>query len=45
MQESFGMILLSIVGGSRANLAWIPMIKLFIEHRIDVIRRRYDFLS
>src|SRR6266403_579046 len=43
MQESFGMILLSIVGGQPRALGLIPMIKLFIEHRIDVIRRRTIF--
>src|SRR6202011_2941832 len=43
MQESFGMILLSIVGGQPRELGLIPMIKLFIEHRIDVIRRRTVF--
>jgi DNA gyrase subunit A len=43
MQESFGMILLSIVGGQPRELGLIPMIKLFIEHRVDVVRRRTIF--
>src|SRR6266851_1694526 len=43
MQDSFGMILLSIVGGQPRELGLIAMIKLFIEHRIDVIRRRTIF--
>src|SRR5438552_11341408 len=43
MQESFGMILLSIVGGQPRELGLIAMIKLFIEHRVDVIRRRTIF--
>jgi DNA gyrase subunit A len=43
MQESFGMILLSIVAGQPRELGLIPMIKLFIEHRVDVIRRRTLF--
>src|SRR5260370_37217428 len=43
MQESFGMILLSIVSGQPRELGLIAMIKLFIEHRIDVIRRRTIF--
>jgi len=43
MQESFGMILLSIVGGQPRELGLIPMIKLFIEHRVEVIRRRTIF--
>src|SRR6202163_1137021 len=40
MQESFGMILLAIVGGQPRELGLIPLIKLFIEHRVEVIRRR-----
>lgn len=40
MQESFGMILLSIVAGQPRELGLIEMIKLFIEHRVDVVRRR-----
>src|SRR6202167_1154911 len=40
MQESFGMILLSIVAGQPRELGLIPMIKLFIDHRVEVIRRR-----
>ncbi|MGB2628798.1 MAG: DNA gyrase subunit A [Candidatus Acidiferrum sp.] len=43
MQESFGMILLSIVAGQPRELGLIPMIKLFIEHRVDVVRRRTIF--
>ena len=43
MQESFGMILLSIVGGQPRELGLIPMIKLFIEHRMEVVRRRTIF--
>jgi DNA gyrase subunit A len=40
MQESFGMILLSIVAGQPRELGLIPMIKLFIDHRVEVVRRR-----
>jgi DNA gyrase subunit A len=40
MQESFGMILLAIVAGQPRELGLIPLIKLFIEHRVDVVRRR-----
>ena len=43
MQESFGMILLSIVAGQPRELGLIPMIKLFIDHRIEVVRRRSAF--
>ncbi len=43
MQESFGMILLAIVGGQPRELGIIPLIKLFIEHRVEVVRRRTLF--
>jgi len=43
MQESFGMILLSIVAGQPRELGLIPLIKLFIEHRMEVVRRRTIF--
>src|SRR2546423_4135081 len=43
MQESFGMILLSIVAGQPRELGLIPMIKLFIEDRVEVVRRRSAF--
>src|SRR5271169_5812027 len=43
MQESFGMILLSIVAGQPRELGLIPLIKLFIEHRMEVVRRRTLF--
>ena len=35
MQESFGMILLAIVGGQPRELGLIPLLKLFIEHRAE----------
>jgi DNA gyrase subunit A len=40
MQESFGMILLAIVAGQPRELGLIPLIKLFLEHRRDVVLRR-----
>jgi len=43
MQESFGMILLSIVGGQPRELGLLPMLHLFIQHRVDVVRRRTEF--
>ncbi|MGC1290189.1 MAG: DNA gyrase subunit A [Candidatus Acidiferrales bacterium] len=43
MQESFGMILLSIVAGQPRELGLVEMIKLFIEHRVDVVRRRTQY--
>jgi DNA gyrase subunit A len=43
MQESFGMILLAIVAGQPRELGLIALLKLFIEHRIDVVRRRTQY--
>lgn len=43
MQESFGMILLAIVGGQPKELPLVDLLKLFIEHREDVVRRRTQF--
>jgi DNA gyrase subunit A len=43
MQESFGMILLSIVGGQPRELGLVPLLKLFIDHRVEVVRRRTQF--
>jgi DNA gyrase subunit A len=43
MQESFGMILLSIVGGQPRELGVLEMLQLFIQHRVDVVRRRTEF--
>ena len=44
MQVSFGVIMLSIVHGQPRELGIIELIKRFIEHRVDVVRRRTDFL-
>ena len=43
MQESFGMILLAIVANQPRELGLLEMIKLFIEHRVDVVRRRTQY--
>src|SRR5271155_4627953 len=43
MQESFGMILLAIVAGQPRELGLIALLRLFIEHRVDVVRRRTQF--
>jgi len=40
MQESFGMILLAIVAGQPRELGLVPLIKLFLDHRRDVVVRR-----
>jgi DNA gyrase subunit A len=43
LQISFGIINLSIVNGQPRELSLISTIKYFIEHRVDVVRRRTDF--
>jgi DNA gyrase subunit A len=43
MQESFGMILLAIVAGQPRELGLLDLLRLFIEHRIDVVRRRTQY--
>ncbi|HKE06420.1 MAG TPA: DNA gyrase subunit A [Candidatus Acidoferrum sp.] len=40
MQESFGMILLAIVGGQPREMGLLEFIRLFIDHRRDVVTRR-----
>jgi DNA gyrase subunit A len=44
MQVNFGAIMLSIVNGQPRELGLIDLIKRFIDHRIDVVRRRTDYL-
>src|SRR5436305_7626539 len=44
MQESFSMILLAVVNGQPREMGLIPAIKYFIEHRVDVVRRRTAYL-
>jgi len=44
MQVNFGVIMLSIVNGQPRELGLIAIIKRFIEHRADVVRRRTDYL-
>jgi DNA gyrase subunit A len=44
MQEGFSMILLAVVNGAPRELGLIPAIKHFINHRVDVVRRRTAFL-
>ena len=44
MQVNFGVIMLAIVNGQPRELGLLDFIKRFIEHRIDVVRRRTDFL-
>ena len=44
LQENFGMIMLAIVNGQPRVLPLIEAIQLFIDHRVNVVRRRtaYD---
>jgi len=44
MQVNFGVIMLSIVGGQPRELGMIDCIKRFIEHRVEVVRRRTEYL-
>ncbi len=43
LQVGFGVIMLSIVNGQPRELGLVDMIRLFIEHRVDVVRRRTEF--
>ncbi len=43
MQESFGMILLAIVAGQPRELGLLHLLQLFIDHRVDVVRRRTQY--
>src|ERR1700726_2329630 len=44
MQESFSMILLAVANGQPREMGLIQTIKYFIEHRVDVVRRRTAYL-
>ena len=44
MQESFSMILLAVVNGQPRELGLVQVLKHFIEHRVEVVRRRTAFL-
>jgi len=44
MQESFSMIFLAIVHGQPRELGLIAAIQHFIDHRVDVVRRRTAYL-
>jgi DNA gyrase subunit A len=43
LQTGFGIIMLSIVNGQPRELGLIDCIKRFIDHRLDVVRRRTEF--
>ena len=44
LQVNFGIILLSIVNGQPRELGLVDIIKRFIDHRVEVVRRRTDYL-
>jgi DNA gyrase subunit A len=43
LQTGFGIIMLSIVNGQPRELGLLEIIKCFVEHRIEVVRRRTEF--
>jgi len=43
LQIGFGVIMLSIVNGQPRELGLIDCIRHFIDHRLDVVRRRTDY--
>jgi DNA gyrase subunit A len=43
MQESFGVILLAIVGGQPREMGLIELLQHFVNHRVEVVRRRCEF--
>ena len=44
MQIGFGVIMLSIVNGQPRELGLIDTLKRFIDHRVEVVRRRTEYL-
>jgi len=44
MQESFSMILLAVVNSQPKEMGLVQAIKHFIDHRVDVVRRRTAYL-
>ncbi|MFC5862644.1 DNA gyrase subunit A [Acidicapsa dinghuensis] len=44
MQDSFSMIFLAVVNGAPRELPLVDAIRSFIDHRIDVVRRRTVYL-
>jgi DNA gyrase subunit A len=43
LQIGFGVIMLSIVNGQPRELGLVACIKYFIEHRVEVVRRRTEY--
>ncbi len=44
MQESFSMILLAVVNNQPKEMGLVQAIKHFIDHRVDIVRRRTAYL-
>ncbi|HMK29385.1 MAG TPA: DNA gyrase subunit A, partial [Terriglobales bacterium] len=44
MQETFSMIFLAVVNGQPREMGLVEAIRHFVDHRIDVVRRRTAFL-
>jgi DNA gyrase subunit A len=44
MQESFSMIFLAVVNGAPKEMGLVEAIQHFVNHRIDVVRRRTAFM-
>src|SRR5205809_1428978 len=44
MQESFSMIFLAVVNGQPKEMGLVQAIQHFIDHRVDVVRRRTSYL-
>jgi DNA gyrase subunit A len=44
MQEGFSMIFLAVVNGQPKEMGLIQAIQYFVDHRVDVVRRRTAFL-
>ncbi len=43
LQVGFGIIMLSIVNGQPRELGLVDILKCFVDHRIEVVRRRTEF--
>ncbi len=44
MQTGFGVIMLAIVNGQPREVGLVEALRLFVDHRIDIVRRRTDYL-
>jgi DNA gyrase subunit A len=44
MQESFSMIFLAVINGQPKEMGLVRAIQYFVDHRIDVVRRRTAYL-